>query len=241
MNGQECGERAHPGDATAVGAARSRAAQIGRCGARVLASRIRVCVLENVSVARPGQAPTPIGALQQKIMLTLLVAYGSRSVSVDRIADELWGEHKPRRWLASIRTLANSLRRVAGDADFIHWTGRGYCLHKNPDAVETDVNQMLCAADEARTALDEGRFDDAEGAARRALSFYGGGPWTTDWWYWGDLAAEAYCLLGRALLAQENRLRCLVELSRAPDELRWHEGLSACLEQASQRPTASVT
>ena len=197
-------------------------------------AQIRMSVLETVSISRPGGVATPIGALQQKILLTLLVAYPDRSVSVDRIADELWGEYKPGRWLNSIRTLANSLRRVADDRSFIYWTGRGYRLHKDLDAVETDVEQMQWCADEARAALDDGRFDDAEDAAKRALSFYGGGPWTTDFWYWGDIAAHAYCLLGRALLAKEDYLQCVLELSRAPEDLEWHDGVTACLQIARQ-------
>lgn len=214
--------------------------QHGYGGTRVPgASPITVCVLERVSIAPAGDPAVPIGALQQKVMLTLLVAYADRSVSVDRIAEDLWADHKPRRWLASIRTLANSLRRVAGDKDFIHWTGRGYRLHKDRDAVETDIDQMLWATDRARAALDEGRLDDAEEAARRALSFYGSGPWTTDCWYWGDLAADAYHLLGRTLLAKENYLRCLLELSRAPEEIEWHEGVGACLRKAREAVAAT--
>ncbi len=193
---------------------------------------ITVCVLETVSITRAGEAPVRIGSMQQKIMLTLLVAYAGRSVSVDRLAEELWGEYKPRRWVASIRTLANALRRVAGDRRFIHWTGRGYRLHEDADMVRTDVDEMVRLAGEASVALDEGRFDEAEDAARRALRFYGGGPWTTDFWYWGDLAADAYHVLGRALLGQQSYLRCLVELSRAPEELEWHDGVRACLEKA---------
>lgn len=201
--------------------------------------QIRVCVLERVSIARAGDAAVPIGAMQQKVMLTLLVAYAERSVSVDRIGEELWGDHKPRRWLASIRTLANNLRRVAGDRNFIYWTGRGYRLHKDRGVVETDIDHMLWSLDQARAALDEGRLADAKHAARRALSFYGSGPWTTDCWYWSDLAADAYHLLGRALLGEEEYLRCLLELSRAPEELAWHDGVGACLRQARQAMSAA--
>ena len=194
-----------------------------------LQDRIVICVLENVSLTPPGDVLVPIGSLQQKLFLTLLVAYGTRSVPVDLIAEELWGEHRPSRWLASIRTLANSLRRTARDRDFVHWTGRGYRLHKDLDRVSTDVDEMLRSVDEARMALGAGRLDDAEQAARKALSIYGGGPWITDCWHWGDVAADAYYLLGRALLAQQSHLRCIVELSQAPEELRWHDGIRACL------------
>ena len=191
--------------------------------------RIRICVLERVSVRPRADVLVPIGSLQQKLFLTLLVAYGTRSVPVDVIADELWGDHRPRRWLASIRTLANSLRRTACDRDFVHWTGRGYTLHEDFERVSTDVAEMVQAVDEARVALRGGHLDGAERAARRALSLYGGGPWTTDCWHWGDVAADAYYLLGRALLDQESHLRCILELSQAPEELQWHDGIRACL------------
>ena len=212
----------------------------GRVGSRphpgrLVASRedrLEVCVLDNVSIT-PRSGPTvPIGSLQQKLLLTLLVGYGARAVSVDVIAEELWGEHPPRRWLASIRTLANSLRRAADDRDFVFWTGRGYRLHRDPDRVHTDVAEMVARADEAEAALHAGDFDLAERAARRALAVYGGGPWTTDCWHWGDVAASMYCVLGRALIERESHLACIVELSQAPEELGWHEGIHACLEHA---------
>lgn len=202
--------------------------------------RLRVCVLECVSITPPGGTPQRIGSLQQKIMLTLVVAYPDRSVSVDRIADELWGEHRPPCWLPGIRTLANNLRRKAGDRNFIHWTGRGYRLHRDENAVETDIERMVRFAGEARVALEEHRFDDAEVAARRALSCYGSGPWTTDAWYWGDLAAEAYVLLGQALLAKADYLACLLELSRAPEELEGHDGLRTCLDRAKRATVVAV-
>lgn len=197
-------------------------------------SRLRVCVLDMVSIARPGQSPVLVGSLQQKIVLTLLVADPTRSVSIDRIADELWGEDKPPRWLASIRTLANCLRRAAGDKSFVYWTGRGYRLHRTIGIVDTDIGEMARLADEARVALDELRFDDAELAARQALASYGSGPWTTDCWCWGELAADTYSILGRALLAKESYLRCLLELSLAPEDIGWHPGLASCLQQAKQ-------
>src|SRR5205085_739384 len=115
--------------------------------------------------------------------------------------EHLWAEHPPRRWLASIRTLAHSLRRSAGDRNLIFWTGRGYRLHRDPQRVQTDVAQMLRATEQARLALGTGHFDDAERAAQHALALYGGGPWMTDYWHWGDVAADAYWLLGQALLA----------------------------------------
>lgn len=204
------------------------------------AAHLRVCVLEIVSITPVGSASVSIGSLQQKILLTLLVAAGNQSVSIDRIAEELWGGHRPRHWMAAIRTLANSLRRAACDHELVHWTGRGYRLHLYAGAVETDVERMLQHAAGARLALDEHHFAVAEREARAALTCYGSGPWTTDMWSWGDFAADAYCLLGRALLAQHQYLRCIFELSRAPEGLDWHGGLQWCLTTARQAVATAV-
>ena len=207
------------------------------------AAPIRVTVLDTVTVTPSGGRPASVGSLQQKLLLTLLVGYRNRNVSVDRIAEELWGDDPPRRWLASIRTLANSLRRLAGDREFIRWTGRGYRLHREAARVDSDVDEMLRAIDEAGDALAVLRFDDAERAAKRALAMYGSGPWTTDCWSWGELAAESYHLLGRALLGQQRYLSCLVELGRVPEELEWHDGVRSCLAHARTsvaRPPAMV-
>ena len=201
-------------------------------------TRIRVTVLDSVSITPPGSAPVAIGSLQQKLLLTLLVAYGDRSVGVDRIAEELWGEVRPRRWLASVRTLANSLRRFAGDRDFICWTGRGYRLHRDTTMVVSDVDDMLRLADGARMALAAGHYDEAVTRSKRALAEYGNGPWTTDYWHWADVAAECYHILGRALLGSHRYVNCLVELGRAPEEIEWHEGVRHCLENA--RATVSA-
>jgi DNA-binding SARP family transcriptional activator len=198
----------------------------------VTEASIRVAVLDVVSIAPSGGVPVEIGSLQQKLLLTLLVGHGNRDVTVDRIAEELWGDAPPRRWLASIRTLANALRTTACDREFVHWTGRGYRLHRNPARVRSDVDDMVEAADEARAAMREGRADDAERAARRALLAYGNGPWTTDYWHWCDLAGDCYHVLGRALLERESYLNCLVELSQVPEVLEWHDGVRSCLAEA---------
>lgn len=208
--------------------ARMSLVQPGPTGPRPLS----VSVFETVTIARPDGVVVTIGSMQQRIMLTLLVAYSGRAVPVDRIADELWAGERPDTWLSAIRTLANSLRRSARDRDFVHWTGRGYRLHKDADRVDSDVDQMVRCTEQAAAALAAGQFDCAEAAARRALRYYGGGPWTTDCWSWSELAAEAYCVLARALLAKGRHVRCLVELSQAPEELEWHEGVAACRERA---------
>ena len=193
---------------------------------------LRVCVLDVVSITRAGESPALIGSLQQKAILTLLVAAKTRSVSIDAIADELWPDARPQRWRGCIATLANSLRRAAGDRDFLVSTARGYTLHRRPEAVVTDVEELERCVVEALEAEREGNADVAEAMARRALAVYGSGPWTTDYWGWNETAADAARILASALLRRGAAVSCINELGRRMEDFDWHEGLWACLISA---------
>jgi hypothetical protein len=190
---------------------------------------VDVRVFETVVITATDGSTTAIGSLQQKVLLTLLVAQKGASVGLDDIADELWPDVRPPRWRGCIATLANSLRSAAKDRDFAVSTARGYTLHRCPDRVHTDVDELQECVEEARGAEAQGRYDLAEESARRAVTCYGSGPWTTDPWGWSDLAADAARLLGVALLRRGAYAACVVELRRALEFFDWHEGLWACL------------
>ena len=195
---------------------------------------LQVRVLDAVSIGPEGHA-VAIGSPQQKAFLTVLAASKGRSVSLDTIADELWPDIRPTRWRGCIATLAASLRTAAGDRDFACSTARGYTLHRHPDAVSTDVDELQHCLDRARQAEEEGRGHVAESMARRALTIYGTGPWTTDYWGWNEAAAEAARILATALLRRDANVCCIHELSRAIESFDWHDGLWACLIYAHHR------
>jgi DNA-binding SARP family transcriptional activator len=195
---------------------------------------IRACVLDTVSVEVDGGPVVVIGSLQQKVLLTLLVANSSRSVSLDAIADELWPDVRPRRWRGCLATLANALRTAAGDRDFIASTDRGYVLHRRRESVVTDVEELYQCLDGARRAEEEGADEAAERLARRAMALYGSGPWTTDYWGWNEAAADAAWILGKALLRRHSYVACISELSRVIDDVDWHEGVWECLIAAHE-------
>jgi hypothetical protein len=190
-------------------------------------SALHVHVLDVVSVGAGEGPPTVIGSLQQKVLLSVLVANKGRSVALDTIADELWPDL--RRWRGCIATLANSLRAVAADRDFVPSTARGYTLHRRPETVATDVEELHHCLDRARQAEADGLADVAETMARRALTVYGVGPWVTDDWGWNEAAAEAARILATTLLGRGAELACIRELSPAMEAFDWHDGLWACL------------
>ena len=195
---------------------------------------LEVHVLDVVSVGT-GEARTAIGSLQQKVLLSLLVANEGRSVGLDTIADELWPDVRPRRWRGCIATLANSLRAAAGDHDFIPSTDRGYALHRDPERVRTDVEELHHCVDRARQAVAVGIDGVAETMARRALTLSGAGPWVTDYWGWNEAAAEAARILATVLLGRGAEVACIRELSPAMDAFDWHDGLWACLITAHRQ------
>jgi SARP family transcriptional regulator, regulator of embCAB operon len=196
---------------------------------------LEVHVLDVVSVSAGSGPRMVIGSLQQKVLLSLLVANKGRSVGLDTIADELWPDLRPRRWRGCIATLANSLRAVAGDRDFISSTARGYTIHRRPELVRTDVEELHHCLDAARQAEADGVVDLAETMARRALAVYGGGPWVTDYWGWDEAAAEAARILAAALLARGAEIACIRELGQAMEAFDWHDGVWACLITAHHR------
>ncbi|MDQ3897401.1 MAG: hypothetical protein M3326_09210 [Actinomycetota bacterium] len=191
-------------------------------------------VFDSVSVGR-GERTVAIGSLQQKALLTLLVANKGRSVSLDAIADEIWPDVRPRRWRGCIATLANSLRTAAGDRDFVASTARGYTLHRHDAAVCTDVDELHRCLDEARQAEARGEGQPAEERAQHALAIYGTGPWTTDYWGWNEAAAEAARILATALLRRGAHVACITVLSRMIEDFDWDDGLWACLICAHHR------
>jgi two-component SAPR family response regulator len=196
---------------------------------------IEVRVFETVSITAADSTTKTIGSLQQKVLLTLLVAQKGASVGLDDIADELWPDVRPPRWRGCIATLATSLRSAAKDRDFAAFTARGYTLHRCADRVRTDVDELQERVEQARAAEEQGRYDVAEASAREALTFYGSGPWTTDPWGWSDLAADAARVLGLALFRRAAYAACVVELRRALELFEWHEGLWACLVYAQHK------
>lgn len=193
---------------------------------------LRVCVLDAVSVASAGRPAVAVGSLQQKTLLTLLVAAKGRSVSLDSLADELWPDERPARWKGCLATLASSVRKAAGDPGFIVSTARGYTLHRRPERVHTDVEELLDCLDQARAAQEKGLVDVAETMARRAVALYGTGPWTSDYWGWSEAAAEAAFILATALNRRRAYVACIAELSGSIVDFDWHDGLWACLIDA---------
>jgi predicted ATPase/DNA-binding SARP family transcriptional activator len=93
----------------------------------------------------------PVGGRKELALLALLVVNADQVISVDRMADELWGGDPPRSATKTVRSYISRLRRHLGLGGEIETRGSGYLL-----SVE-------------RGAIDAARFEDCleSGLARQ--------------------------------------------------------------------------
>src|SRR5688572_23528334 len=75
--------------------------------------RVRYGLLGPVEVrASDADFPAELGSPLQRVLLGLLLTERDRSVSLDRIVDELWGDAPPADPEGSVHTYVSRLRRV---------------------------------------------------------------------------------------------------------------------------------
>jgi DNA-binding SARP family transcriptional activator len=135
-------------------------------------------VLGPLTVTRLGE-PLPLGGRQQKAVLARLLVERNCTVSMDRLADALWGERVPDGWVATIQTYVSHLRealepeRPRGAPPRVLLTDNGgYRLRVEDEAVEAGRFEQLAAA--GRACLAKGRFAEVGAELAEALSLWRG-------------------------------------------------------------------
>src|SRR5262245_417764 len=91
-------------------------------------------VLGPLQVARDGDV-VPMGGPNVRMRLALLLANRSAVVSVDRIADALWGDEPPPSAITTIQGNVSRLRRLLEPEVTITARAPGYVLEVDADAV----------------------------------------------------------------------------------------------------------
>ncbi|WP_331738445.1 MULTISPECIES: AfsR/SARP family transcriptional regulator [unclassified Streptomyces] len=171
----------------------------------------RLLGLVEVQDERTGLRIVPTGA-KQRALLGALVVKAGHNVSVQRLIDELWGEHPPANAANALQLHVARLRRLLSGPESRHaeqheqhahhpWivtTSRGYTLQLAP--VETDAARFQHLTDEARRILpaDPGQAGEL---LRRALSLWRGP--ALEGSVLGDICA------GKAAQLEEHRLTAL--------------------------------
>ncbi len=143
-----------------------------------------------------------IGGLRQRALLALLLLRANEVVSVDALAEGLWGESPPRTAAHSLQVFVSDLRkalRVAGEDGRIVTQSPGYRIDLGPD--ELDLERFERLVGEGRAALAGTDPAAAAAALREALALWRGDPLA-------DFAFEPFAQTAKARL-EELRLSAL--------------------------------
>jgi DNA-binding SARP family transcriptional activator len=140
-----------------------------------MAAQLEFCLLGPVAVRRGGVA-LPVSRGRQRAVLAVLLLNAGRTVSVDEIAEALWGWSPPPSAAATIRNYVKQLRRVLGDAGQSPIVTRspGYLIQAGPEELDVTRFEALLAA--ARTAAQEAAWPTAADQAGAALAQWRGEP-----------------------------------------------------------------
>lgn len=109
---------------------------------------------------------------KERTVLAALLLEANRIVSVDELAETLWGHTPPTSARVTIQNYVKRLRQALGQAGRARITThpRGYRITVNPDELDVSRFENLLAA--ARTAGRTGSWDQAAAMAAAALALW---------------------------------------------------------------------
>ncbi|HEX3490908.1 MAG TPA: BTAD domain-containing putative transcriptional regulator, partial [Streptosporangiaceae bacterium] len=127
-------------------------------------------------VVRCGEAELPVIAGKQRIVLAALLLRAGRVVSLDELAEALWGAEPPRSARVTIQNYIKRLRKTLGDqgGGRIVTQPHGYLMRVGGH--ELDVTRFEASLRGARAAARDGSWDAVAGYASAALTLWRGEP-----------------------------------------------------------------
>jgi YVTN family beta-propeller protein len=190
-------------------------------------------ILGPLEVSRSGRA-VPLGGPRQRAVLALLLVEANRVVSMDRLAEDIWGGHPPEGWVTTVQIYVSHLRRAlepgrarGAAGEVLVTRGRGYLLRVDGEQLDAARFQDGFAA--GRAALEAGRYAEAAGTLRTVLGLWRGQ-------VLADLADYAFTRPEAARL-EELRMAAVEARIDADLALGQHDALTAELEQlAGEHP-----
>jgi DNA-binding SARP family transcriptional activator len=96
-----------------------------------------------------GGRPVSLGGARQRAVLAILLLHRGEVVSVDRLADELWGEEPPGTATKTVQVYVSRLRKTLGH-DVLLTRAGGYLLDIQPEQLDAARSEQL--AGEGRSA-----------------------------------------------------------------------------------------
>jgi DNA-binding SARP family transcriptional activator len=125
---------------------------------------------------RSGGTVVPVRRGHPRALLAILLLQANRLVTVETIAEAVWGPAPPRSAPVGIRSYVQWLRRAFGEAgqERIITQPRGYLIRVTDGELDVAQFEQLLAS--AQAAVGSGSWRVAAGRAREALSWWRGKP-----------------------------------------------------------------
>src|SRR3954469_5218807 len=175
-------------------------------------------LLGPLEVVDGNATPLRLGGRKPRALLARLALDAGRTVSVDQLVDDLWGEEVPDSAVKMVHIHVSALRKALPEG-MIRTRSPGYALELPPGALDLERFERLRG--EGRTALDAG--DAATAAARlKAALELGRGPALTEF-------SEPFALVEAAHLEERQQV-CLEDRIDAELALGRHADLVGELE-----------
>ena len=121
--------------------------------------------------ATDGRTPLPLGGGKSRALLARLVLDANRTVAVERLVDDLWGDAVPDSAVKMVQIYVSQLRKVL-PAAVLRTRPPGYVVVIEPEAV--DVTRFARLRGEGRSALTAGDPATASARLRDALALWRG-------------------------------------------------------------------
>ena len=168
---------------------------------------------------REGNREVGLRGGKQRALLALLLVNANRTLGLDRIVDELWGEDVPETAQKMVQIYVSRLRKVLPPG-MLHTRPPGYALALERE--QLDLHRFERLVTEARASLDAGRAEQASAGFRAALGLWRGPALA-------EFASEPFAQPEGARL-EEFRLSALEERIEADLALGRHADLAGELE-----------
>ena len=167
--------------------------------------------------------PVKLAGGKQNALLVLLLLHADRVVPMDRLVDDLWGEHVPGSAQKMVQIFVSQLRKQLPDG-LLRTRAPGYQV--GLDGHTLDLREFEHVSARGRDALRQGRVEEAAATLREALGLWRGAAL-------GEFQ-EPFAAVEGARLA-EQQLTCLEDRIEADLALGRHHELVAELEALVRR------
>jgi DNA-binding SARP family transcriptional activator/pimeloyl-ACP methyl ester carboxylesterase len=180
------------------------------------------CVLGPLEAVVDGRA-LALGGTRQRALLARLLLDNGRTIGVDRLVDDLWGDPPPDTARKMIQVYVSRLRKLLPD-DTLHTRASGYEVTIPPDSLDLERFETHRAA--GRAALEYGDHERAANELRSALALWRG-PALAEFTDEPFAQTEAARLDALRSAAVEERIQADLELGNAADVIPELETLIA--------------